>query len=65
MKKIVAYAGNDVHQAFIETTIYQADEYVPIIEKRLLNKKTTVQKFYKKLSKKYEIRACYEAGGCG
>jgi len=65
MEKIIAYAGNDVHQAFIEATVYQANEHVPIIEKRLLNKKTTVQKFYKKLSRKYEIRACYEAGGCG
>jgi len=65
MEKIVAYVGNDVHQAFIEATVYQADEQVPIIEKRLLNKKINIQKFYKKLSRKYEIRACYEAGGCG
>jgi len=57
MKKIVAYVGNDVHQAFIEATVYRADEQVPIIEKRLLNKKINVQKFYKKLSNKYEIRA--------
>lgn len=65
MKQIIVYVGNDVHQDFIEVAVYRADESEPFIEKHLLNNKSIVQKFYKKLAAEYEVRACYEAGGCG
>ncbi len=65
MKKIIVYAGNDVHQDFIEAAVYRADESEPFTEKRLLNNKGAVCKFYKKLVEEYDVRACYEAGGCG
>jgi len=65
MKRIIVYAGNDVHQDFIEVAVYRADESEPFIEKRLLNDRGLVQKFYKKLAEEYDVRACYEAGGCG
>lgn len=65
MKQIIVYAGNDVHQEFIEVAVYRSEESEPFIEKRLLNTKDLVQKFYRKLAADYEVRACYEAGGCG
>jgi transposase len=65
MRKIIAYVGNDVHQGFIRAAVYEGDQQEPIIEKELRNERLVVQKYYRKLSKKYEVRACYEAGGCG
>jgi transposase len=65
MRQTIVYAGNDVHQDFIEVAIYRADESEPFIEKRLVNDRGVVQKFYKKLVEEYDVRACYEAGGCG
>ena len=65
MKQTIVYAGNDVHQDFIEVAVYRADENDPFIEKSLLNNKAAVQKFYKRLTDEYDVRACYEAGACG
>jgi transposase len=45
--------------------VYEGDEQEPRIEKHIRTEKAEIQKFYKKLSKKYEIKACYEAGSCG
>ena len=65
MKQAIVYAGNDVHQDFIEVAVFRADEHEPFIEKHLINDRGVVQKFYKKLVEEYDVRACYEAGGCG
>jgi len=65
MKKTIAYVGNDVHQAFVTVALYEGDSREPKIEKEMRNEKIVVQKFYKKLRGKYEIRSCYEAGCCG
>lgn len=65
MKQLIVYAGNDVHQDFIEVAVYRSDESEPFIEKRLVNDRGVVQKFYQKLVEEYDVRACYEAGGCG
>ena len=65
MRQTIVYAGNDVHQDFIEVAVYREDESEPFIEKRLANDKSLVQKFYKNLVADYDVRACYEAGGCG
>ncbi|MCK5180551.1 MAG: IS110 family transposase [Candidatus Omnitrophica bacterium] len=65
MEKIIAYAGNDVHQEFIKVAVYRGNEIAASIEKTIRNDKGQIQKFYKKLKKEYDIRACYEAGSCG
>ena len=62
MEKIIAYAGNDVHQEFIKVAVYRGNEIAASIEKTIRNDKGQIQKFYKKLKKEYDIRACYEAG---
>lgn len=64
MRKI-AYVGNDVHKETISLAVYEEVGQFPVIEKKILNDKAKVQKFYKKLAGKYHIRACYEASGCG
>lgn len=63
--KSVAYAGNDVHQGNIVISVYGADGRDPILEKTIINDKARVQKYYKKLSRTYEVKACYEASGSG
>lgn len=65
MRKIIAHVGNDVHQEFTKAALYEGNEQEPRIEKHIRTEKAEVQKFYKKLSNKYEIKACYEAGSCG
>ncbi len=64
MRKI-AWAGNDVHQETITVSVYVGEEQDPRIEKTIRNEKRSVEKFYKRLEKEYEIRACYEASGNG
>lgn len=65
MRKIIAHVGNDVHQEFTKAAVYEEGKQEPVIEKHLRTEKAEVQKFYKKISKRYEIKACYEAGSCG
>jgi transposase len=64
MKK-VAYVGNDVHKESVVIAVYIEAETVPQIEHKMINEKTTVQKFYRKLQKEYEVKACYEASSSG
>ncbi len=61
----IAWTGNDVHQETIAVSVYVGDEQEPRIEKTIRNEKKAVDKFYKRLAKEYEIRACYEASGNG
>ncbi|MFH1798644.1 MAG: IS110 family transposase [Candidatus Omnitrophota bacterium] len=63
--KSVAYAGNDVHQGSVVISIYEKEGREPILEKTLINDKAKVQKYYRKLSRTYEVKACYEASGSG
>lgn len=65
MKKSIAYVGNDVHLNTTTIAVYEGYSAHPVIEKKLITDKQSVQRFYKKLSQKYEIQACYEASGCG
>lgn len=61
----IAYAGNDVHQNTITAAVFKNHEREPFLVKTLKNEKRLVQKFYLKLEKDFDIRACYEASGCG
>ncbi len=61
----IAWVGNDVHQETITVSVYIGEEQEPRIEKTIKNEKKSVERFYKRLEKEYEIRACYEASGNG
>ena len=63
--KSIAYAGNDVHQNTISIALYEGYGEEPVIEKKICNDKTKIQKFYRQIAQKYDIEACYEASGCG
>ena len=63
--KTIAYAGTDVHQESITACVYVGNEQEPYIEKRMPNERKVVEKFYKRLSQEYDVRACYEASGNG
>lgn len=40
-------------------------EQEPLIEKTIRNERKVVERFYKRLAREYEVRACYEASGNG
>lgn len=63
--KTIAYVGNDVHQESITMSVYVGAEQEPCIEKRIPNERMAVEKFYKRLSREYDVKACYEASGNG
>ncbi len=63
--KSIAWVGNDVHQETITMSVYVGDDQEPSVEKTIKNEKRLVGKFYKRLARDYEIRACYEASGSG
>lgn len=63
--KSIAWVGNDVHQETIVISVYVDNDQEPQIEKTIRNEKRLVGKFYKRLARDYEIRACYEASGSG
>jgi len=63
--KTIAHVGNDVHQETITISVYAAEEQEPRVERTIKNERKAVEKFYKRLAREYEIRACYEASGNG
>lgn len=63
--KSIAHVGNDVHQDTITVAVYRNHEREAFLVKTLRNDRHEVQKFYHKLKKDFDIRACYEASGCG
>ena len=63
--KSIAWVGNDVHQETITISVYVDNDQEPREEKTIKNEKRLVCKFYKRLARDYEIRACYEASGSG
>lgn len=63
--KSLAFAGNDVHKNSVRISVYRQNESEPFFEKTIATDKGKVQKVYAQLAADYEIRACYEASGCG
>lgn len=63
--KSIAYAGNDVHQSTITVAMFKNYEKEEFLIRTIKNDKRTVQKFYLRQKRDYEIKACYEASGCG
>jgi len=63
--KRIAWVGNDVHQETITISVYGEEGQEAIVEKTIRNERRIVEKFYKRLAREYEVRACYEASGNG
>jgi len=64
MKKI-AYVGIDYHLKTLTMAVLIEGETEFHAIKRIVNEKKTIRRFMKKLSKEYEIKACYEASFSG
>jgi len=64
MKKL-AYVGVDYHIKTVVISVYLADEKEFHDTIRLNNETKMINKYMKKLSKKFDIRICYEASSSG
>lgn len=63
--KSIAYVGMDVHQIEIRIAVVDAKRGELIAEELTRNTEDSVRKVLRGLCKRYELRCCYEAGGCG
>ena len=63
--KSIAYVGLDVHQVDIKVAVFEETGETPVVETLISNTEDRVRKLMRKLSKRWELRCCYEAGGCG
>jgi hypothetical protein len=64
MKKI-AYLGVDYHLNHVTIAVILEGNRKIYDTIRMKNEDKTIKKYMKKLSKEFEIRACYEASSCG
>ena len=64
MKKI-AYLGVDYHLNHVTIAVIVEDNRKIYDTIRMKNEDKSIKKYIKKLSKDFEIRACYEASSCG
>jgi transposase len=63
--KNIAYVGIDYHQAFLAVVVLPEGESQPVDKVKLENDPKKIKKYMSKLSKRYEIKTCYEASSCG
>lgn len=63
--KSIAYVGLDVHLQDIKVAVCEQSGETPVVETLISNTEDKVGKLMRKLSKRWELRCCYEAGGCG
>jgi transposase len=63
--KNIAYVGIDYHQAFLAVVVLPEGENQPVDKVKLENDPKKIKKYMSKLSKRYEIKTCYEASSCG
>lgn len=59
------YVGMDVHKDSVFVAVLPEDATKPVLEKRLPNDERKLRKFFAKVARDGEIRACYEASGAG
>jgi len=63
--KSIAYVGMDVHQIGIRMAVVGGNSGELLSEEVTRNREDSVRKVMRRLGKRYELRCCYEAGGCG
>jgi transposase len=63
--KSIAYVGMDVHQIDIRIAAVGGASGQLVSEEMVSNSEDRVRKVMRRLGKRYELRCCYEAGGCG
>jgi transposase len=63
--KSIAYVGMDVHQEDIKVAVFEQSGERAVVETLVSNREHEVRKLMRRLSKRWELRCCYEAGGCG
>jgi transposase len=61
----IAYVGIDYHQDLLAIIVLPEGETQPIDKIELANDPKKIKKYMSKLSKRYEIKTCYEASSCG
>ena len=61
----IAHAGLDVHDDTIRIYTCDPETGLVLIDQTIINGEASVKKHFKKWSKKYDLRCCYEASGCG
>jgi transposase len=59
------YVGMDVHKESVVLAVLPEDAQEPTVERRLANEKRKLRRFFERLRREGEIRACYEASGAG
>lgn len=63
--KTLAHVGVDYHAKTVTISVYLNEEQKFLETTRLPNDDARITTFMKKLSKKYELKICYEASGSG
>ena len=61
----IAYVGIDYHQSFLAVVVLPEGFSEPIDQVKLENDAKKIKRYLSKLSKRFEIRSCYEASSCG
>lgn len=60
-----AYVGVDYHVDFVPVSVMVEGEKKIFDTIRLVNKDKVISKYFKKIGRGFDIRACYEASGSG
>lgn len=61
----IAYVGIDYHQDLLAIVVLPEGSAPPVERVELANDPKKIKKYMDKLSKRYEIKSCYEASSCG
>ena len=65
MSETKLYVGMDVHKDSVMVAVLPAGAAEPTVVKRLPNEVRKLRRFFERLSRQGEVRACYEASGAG
>jgi len=65
MSETKLFVGMDVHKDSVMVAVFPAGASEPTVVKRLPNEARKLRRFFERLSRQAEVRACYEASGAG
>jgi len=65
MSETKLFVGMDVHKDSVMVAVFPAGASEPTVVKRLPNEARKLRRFFERLSRQGEVRACYEASGAG